>query len=290
MNAKKTFLFAVGLLFASKVVGQQILDTNTIWSEANRKFYYIDNDTTVIGEYTYKNVHSYYGTDIHYSGAEQTYLVREEGERVFWRNAFTNEDYLLYDFGLTVGDSVYVTPDSYDTMDSTLLICENVDTVFLFGIERQRLTMRTTNPSPYYSTDIEYWLAGIGSTLGLFNSGHLNTAIVDQMDPSLYCCHKGFNQVFQTENSNFCYGSGVSLESYLVSFVQVYPNPTTGKITISSKSPISGIDLYNLYGQSITTDINLHTNELFFSEIEKGMYFLKIIINGNEIIKIISYE
>ena len=96
MNAKKTFLFAVGLLFASKVVGQQILDTNTIWSEANRKFYYIDNDTTVIGEYTYKNVHSYYGTDIHYSGAEQTYLVREEGERVFWRNAFTNEDYFIY--------------------------------------------------------------------------------------------------------------------------------------------------------------------------------------------------
>lgn len=175
-------------------------------------------------------------------------------------------------------------------MDSTLMICQNIDTVSLFGINRRRLTMLTINPSPYYDTNIEYWIKGIGSTLGFFNSGHLSTAVVDQADPKLFCCHKGFDQIYQDENSDLCHESQVSLENVDIVELNVFPNPTMGDITVVSNKKIDGIILLDLYGKKHSVEYDLSTGKVSLQNINKGFYFLKIVSSNNDFFKTLLYE
>lgn len=55
---------------------------------------------------------------------------------------------------------------------------------------------------------------------------------------------------------------------------QIYPNPTSGKLNIESKLPISQISVFNLLGQRIETTKNI--NQIDLSKTEAGVYLLKI--------------
>jgi hypothetical protein len=68
----------------------------------------------------------------------------------------------------------------------------------------------------------------------------------------------------------------------------IYPNPTEGIITLVSKSPISTITLFNSLGQEIGKFYN--TNEINISNLDNGIYFLKIIDSdrNSELHKIIK--
>ncbi len=265
----------------SFIASSQVLDTNTIWSEANRKLYHIKGDTVIINSKKYNYIHSYSDTNFHYSASQEAFLLREEGEKIFWRNSIENKDYLLYDFGLSVGDSLFVTPISIYTQDSVLIICESVDTINVMGVNRRRLSIRTANPSAYYNTDIEYWLWGIGSTLGLLNSGHLSFAFVDQIDPDLFCCHKEFDQVFQGANNILCHISYSSLEKLPLNALQIFQNPSANMITISSQQEIVNVLIYDLTGRLVDESNSNNPTIIYLSSLKSGFYSLRIqLING----------
>ena len=63
-----------------------------------------------------------------------------------------------------------------------------------------------------------------------------------------------------------------------------YPNPTPGKVTISSKDPIAGVAVYNVQGQLL---FNQKMNELStnvdISQFATGTYFFKLKINDKEV-------
>lgn len=56
--------------------------------------------------------------------------------------------------------------------------------------------------------------------------------------------------------------------------INVYPNPTNGKLTIESKTDISSIIITTIYGQNVMKINN--SNEINISECSKGIYFLTI--------------
>ena len=95
--------------------------------------------------------------------------VREEGQRVFYRR-YTADGYedevLLYDFNLTVGDTVTV-----NWGNTTLLVMEESE-VEVDGTMRRQLGLGNPNDgvSPFSEVD-EYWIEGVGSTHGFLNSG-----------------------------------------------------------------------------------------------------------------------
>lgn len=62
-------------------------------------------------------------------------------------------------------------------------------------------------------------------------------------------------------------------ENYVTNY-QIYPNPTTGLLSIESKEQISKISIYTILGQIIETKQN--TNQIDLSKAEAGVYFLKI--------------
>ncbi|MFA6125787.1 MAG: T9SS type A sorting domain-containing protein [Bacteroidales bacterium] len=67
--------------------------------------------------------------------------------------------------------------------------------------------------------------------------------------------------------------------------INIFPNPTSGKVTVSSSEKINVIELYNLLGEKVFMISNFNqitTNELDFSDFQKGIYFMRI-CNGAKI-------
>ncbi len=62
-----------------------------------------------------------------------------------------------------------------------------------------------------------------------------------------------------------------------------YPNPTTGKVTITSKDAITGIAVYNVQGQLLYSQkLNELTTNVDISQFATGTYFFKLKINDKE--------
>ena len=68
----------------------------------------------------------------------------------------------------------------------------------------------------------------------------------------------------------------------------VYPNPTTGKLTIrNEKSEVRNVEIYDIYGkkQFSTFNFQFSTDEIDISHLVNGMYFLKI---DGKVLKVIK--
>lgn len=276
----------------------QLLDTNTIWSERGDKYSYITDDSVTMNSKLYHRINRHSDTTISYSNdIDETFLIRMAGDSVFRYDSFRDEDVLIYDFSLEIDDSIFVHPKSNIVNDSVLLRCENVDTVTLLGIQRRRLTMRTLDPEPYYQNDIEYWYWGIGSNLGLLKAGHQGVSMaLDSYAPLLYCCHKVFDQVYQTSLYDKCYNTASVEHHTFIENIEIYPNP------ISSGQPfifeiqndqVDKMIIYNLQGKQIHQALleaqsKSHIDESF----DPGVYMV-LFYSDNEVIhrkKLVVHE
>ncbi|KWW25042.1 MAG: hypothetical protein F082_1254, partial [bacterium F082] len=124
--------------------------------------------------------------------------VREEGRRVYYRKK-TGEDYeaevLLYNFNLTVGDTVAV-----NWMGQQLMVME-VSQVEVDGVMRRQLGLGRYSVG-YPPTEVdEYWIEGVGSTYGFLNSGYEGWvgAFVH-----LLCYHENGNLIWNNEEFDDC--------------------------------------------------------------------------------------
>ena len=74
-------------------------------------------------------------------------------------------------------------------------------------------------------------------------------------------------------------GLGIN-DNLLKKSISIYPNPNNGKFNIDSKdvNPKIQIEIYNVWGQKINTEINLKqtTNIIDLRSYSKGVYFIKI--------------
>jgi hypothetical protein len=93
------------------------------------------------------------------------------------------------------------------------------------------------------------------------------------------------NGITNTDNSfiaGLCDGNLGVLSNDNSGNISFYPNPASNKIYIEVKnnSSISGIELYNLYGEKVL--MQKFTNEMDLSHLEKGIYFL-LVKNGQSV-------
>ena len=124
-------------------------------------------------------------------------IVREENKRVYFRSNGTGGNYgeevLLYDFNLTVGDTVTV-----GTTGEALVVLEESETE-VDGIMRRQLGLAS------YSGDAkeveEYWIEGVGSTYGFLNSGYEGWT---GSFVHLLCYHEDDNLLWQNEDFSTC--------------------------------------------------------------------------------------
>lgn len=164
--------------------------------------HYIEGDT-IIGDQTWKKVYANY-----YDQPEFSYYaaIREEGDKVYGIATGNEEQRLLYDFGLNVGDELMwkeeflpdgmakfyylVNREDYHSVDVAAhrVTVEEIDTIHVHGYELRRLILmsnyglKTLSTTPIFKYPYFVWIEGIGCEGGLFVSGRKVTDYCE-----LYC-------------------------------------------------------------------------------------------------------
>lgn len=119
--------------------------------------YHLEKDT-LINQKTYSQVTRTCNQEPLLS-SERIGFIRSDAKTVFFRKTAKGKEYVLYDFGLRVGDKVYCP---YFDLDSAEYHVLAVDSVELNGIKHKRLKVR---PEDYY-IDFPFvmdWIEGIGN-------------------------------------------------------------------------------------------------------------------------------
>ena len=86
-------------------------------------------------------------------------------------------------------------------------------------------------------------------------------------------------KVTSGDSSYYYYHTVLGINDLIVQdgSIIVYPNPSSGRFTISSNSPITSIEIYNLLGERIYSDFNFAQKTLIdLSGYHSGIYLIKI--------------
>ena len=124
--------------------------------------------------------------------------VREEDKRVYFRRKIEQnyqDEVLLYDFNLTVGDTVNV-----NWFDQKLGVLEESE-VQVNGNMRRMLGLAEYYEDGTIGEVEEYWIEGVGSTYGFLNSGY--EAMVGAYI-QLLCYHENGNLIWDNEEFDDC--------------------------------------------------------------------------------------
>lgn len=236
--------------------------------------YRIDGDT-IINNLTYSKVYNYPGVK-RYFGA-----IREDSlKRIYFYGSILQVqyqspcildsvgEYLLYQFGLNVGDTV-----------SLFKVCQNeppreilsIDSIIIKG--EKRLRYHISNP---YLLEEEYWIEGIGSTAGLL--GPYANEFENYWE--LYCFQQN-EIIIWPDTIDECISPGnpppISTREVEEKIkLKIYPNPTQSILHIenqSSNQQIENIQIFDLNGKNI---IQNKQSPIITTELPRGIYFVQI--------------
>ena len=73
----------------------------------------------------------------------------------------------------------------------------------------------------------------------------------------------------------------MSTDSFAVSNVKLYPNPTSNVLNIESLGAIQTISVYNVLGQEVINKaLNSTSTSLDVSSLNSGIYVVKTVVDG----------
>ncbi len=214
-----------------------------------------------------------------------------------WYNQDTTE-YLLYDFGLAIGDSVLINwHNTYDFVSTVPrnMHCTAIDSVLCEDGYHKRLKMEFFE-TPYWNLfnfqNYDYWVEGVGSSFGIFY--FIPSAIGFWGDQFLVCFFAenypnspiyGIYCYFYIENTH---------ESNIKLNLNVFPNPASSGQPIYFKhinsikevliTDINGRNigqLQNVYGDTYTLPSEINTEGIYILSITDNLgniFHQKIII------------
>ena len=229
---------------------------------------YRTNGEELINEFTYSII-EFYNT---FTNQWQfSNYLREEGAIVYILQQNQDEESVLYDFTLEVGDA------------STLLVVEDtnqngvadvtaVTTEFIAGEMRKVITFDVPTQDSAIS-EFEQWIEGIGSTTNLI----LPFQSVVDASYNLGCFGDGI-AFYPFSEGGEC--SLLNLSEASIITTSLTPNPITEQatLTINTFQPNTSIAFYNILGQRITQkELTSSTTIIDRSDFpSSGMYFYQI--------------
>lgn len=192
-----------------------------------------------------------------YSGA-----LREH-ENKWYKLEYNNDDVLLYDFTMNVGDTV--DPATY----GSLIIVLDIDTIIVGGEPKKRFLFNGG-----WSTG-EYIIEDIGATTGLFEP-----LIFFESESHLHCYAIDFVPLWINPNHPYCDLSVSISEPNKPKSISIYPNPSHSEVHISGidDHAIVEVSIYNTTGQRV-----LHQQgadrRVDVSSLQQGLYVVEVIVD-----------
>lgn len=262
---KTLCLFPFTLLTTGWLMAQNVFPgSNAYWRiqvqeyPSSIKHYYSKGDTTIQDQsYTKVYVDTYFIQDssFSYQGAYRT-----EGERVYYLEKNSSDEYLLYDFSLQVGDTL-----PHKETERKFLISK-IDTIYYYGRLRKRQTFKLA----FNTGSI---MEGIGSYFGPFG-----TRYWDALDSqyTLQCFKEGYDP---KRKNLVCEDIPlfISTKEEEKTSIQLYPNPSKGLFTLHNfgTKPMA-VKVYDGKGNLC---VELQTSETLLTidltPQPKGIYYLK---------------
>jgi hypothetical protein len=249
---------------------------------------FIVKGDTMIDNEKYTKLYLVSGTTID----NLTYLggFREDStKKVFYRGDIFFDSYvcdsmindtteiLLYDFGLSIGDSI-----KNINFKCAKELVYDIDSVEYAGKKRKRFTIQR-----YGAINDNYWIEGVGSTKGLFYP-LLNWF---EWDWELTC----FEDNIQDWSASECVTTGIENINTSINAFNIYPNPMIYESIIEWDENILNPDLivvYSIMGKKILS-IKPVTNSIILKKstfVNSGLYIVNLITDKENIIKRLIVE
>lgn len=253
-------------------------DTSLPCGYSELYYYYLNGDTVFQGK-TYKKLYKKilelscnvvtYPLDF-IGGIRQDTITR----KIYCSlNYLGNQDTLLYDFALSLGDTLNMplldmsgTPQIVDRIDSVQLLDSSYRRTFHFA------------PGVSGSDSL---IEGVGSRFGLLEPFDYGIS-----DFKILRCFKA--------NSILLLGSGTQctiindVNNSLSNFnIQLYPNPTSDDVFINSINGILGFTLYSLEGRVCLKRVLNYETEfgIDLKNLYQGVYFIELFLNNGVVTK-----
>lgn len=268
----------ITLIFLSKTSkSQTFVDTTKLWnvlqcysgpfgSDCETYSYRLSGDTT-LGVYQYKKLLQTNDTTLIYWSLKGA--MRDSGQKVFYTDFFN--EYLLYDFGANVGDTIR----SIFFCQDTLLVVDSVDTVMIDADFKRRLFFNFSNCG-----FTEVWIEDIGSIFGIASSFTVYGDLPSDYGEELLCYWKNDTVRWINPVYNDCYYVVLDIVEENEFTIKIFPNPINDLATID----LHGINsdwnwrLYNNLGQVVQTTENIYSSrfEINRGALPSGVYFYYI--------------
>jgi hypothetical protein len=248
---------------------------------------YVFGADTVIGSYTYHQLYvpayqSYYSGAPCYNDtvAAGSYIgsIRQDtaARKVYYVFPVDTAEQLLYDFNLSVGDTIrgYLARDcNSGSMDQTVV---SIDSILIGSDYRTRWNFGLSSA---YSI-----IEGIGSTKGLLEP------VCELIDGPIYAldCFKQNDTVYYPSLSTTC-----DLETSTVNFVltdnsfSIFPNPAQDYFTITGYGLL---EIYSLQGSRVYSE-NLRSHiKTIRCNLQPGIYFARLTAGQKSSVKKLIIE
>ncbi|MBO7493313.1 MAG: T9SS type A sorting domain-containing protein [Bacteroidales bacterium] len=167
---------------------------------------------TVVDDMHYKKVMRKISSEAPYwHGSTEEYslygLIREEPEgKVFYQPIDQDTVYLLYDFGMNVGDTASMHWCQLPNPSNEVIIrIDSINTQYIAGIERRVYYVSSKSMVPNAEWRwLNTWIEGIGATEGLLYSCHVTAAGGITLH-ELLCYHENGDLMYMNPNYDTCF-------------------------------------------------------------------------------------
>lgn len=194
-------------------------------------------------------------------------IFREDSllKRVYAYNIFQQDEYIVMDFSLELGDTV---PENFRCLDRFGYYEEdpNASVVSVDSVEindgslRKRITVQTNTIECMLIEMIE----GLGGSMGYVSAG----SSYFEQSRRLSCVKDNEALIY-----GFC--EPISLDEEEDNMVEIYPNPIINTMSIKSDTP-NTVEIYNILGELVYKSQEAKLNHhLDFNAVESGIYIVK---------------
>ena len=276
------FLLSVSLVKAQKYY--PFIEDAKTWSELHSFMIYVppypltlttesfklEGDTVWNGE-TYKNL---FTCDSDPTVSSWTigsdYLYREEAGKVLRVNFWSEEEELVYDFNLNVGDSVYVDSVYANAYAHVIL----VDSLIVDGTYHKQI---------HFDYPADIWVEGLGSLYSPFNP--VQYSFIYPTGFQLLCVTNLNGNIYLNPSYHQCYVDTTYITSMpeklnSQSRIEVINNPMHTFSIVKIENPTEIFEkyaLFNSYGQLMMhRNIQDNTFSIQRENLSSGIYFLKV--------------
>lgn len=231
--------------------------------------YYTDGDTVINGNIYLRLIE--YRIDTDYEPGTEPVLffgytgaIRNSGNKqVEFIDHWNDEPEIIYDFNLSVGDTIKVGYGA-EPYEPEPLVVLSIDSIELCGNYHKRYNLNDT---------IWHLMTPVSLTEGIgFNVGLINPYFFQFEQESTLNCYTERNN----ENCEECILllSNKELENNFK--IDIFPNPNSGLLKIRSDKYIIGYDIINELGLIIYSENNLNNMDLALNtDLSNGIYFIK---------------